>query len=68
MTERVMHQLGLIISQPNTQEGFTQGIIKDLSVAFHAFPDAPFTINVLVIDSLRNWGIILCKDLVENLT
>jgi hypothetical protein len=68
MTERVMHQLGLSISQPNTQEGFTRGIIKDLSVAFHAFPDAPFTIDVLVIDALSNWGIILRKDLIENLT
>jgi hypothetical protein len=59
MTERVMHQLGLSISQPNTQEDFTKGIIKDLSVSFHACPDAPFTIDVLVIDALRNWGIIL---------
>jgi hypothetical protein len=64
MTERVMHQLGLSISQPNTQEGFTRGIIKDLSVVFHACPDAPFTIDVLVVDSLSNWGIILCKDLI----
>jgi hypothetical protein len=67
MTERVMHQLGLSISQPNTREDFTKGIVKDLSVAFHAFPDAPFTIDVLVIDALSNWGIIFCKDLVENL-
>jgi ribonuclease HI len=68
MTERVMHQLGLSISQPNTQGGFTRGIIKDLSVSFHAFPDAPFTIDVLVIDTLSNWGILLRKDLIENLT
>jgi hypothetical protein len=68
ITERVMRQLGLNISQPNTQGGFTQGIIKDLSVSFHACPDVPFTIDVLVIDALSNWGIILHKDLVENLT
>ena len=54
MTKRVMYQLGLNISQPNTQDGFTQGIIKDLSVVFHACPDASFKINVLVIDSLSS--------------
>jgi hypothetical protein len=64
MTKRVMHQLGLSISQPNTQEEFTRGIIKDLSVSFHDFPDAPFTIDLLVIDYLSNWEIILHKDLV----
>jgi hypothetical protein len=66
--ERVMHQLGLSISQPNTQGGFTRGIIKDPSVAFHACHVVTFTIDVSVIDALSNWGIILCKDLMENLT
>jgi hypothetical protein len=59
MTERVMHQLGLSMSQPNTREDFTKGIVKDLSVSFHVFPDASFTIDVLLIDALSNWGIIL---------
>jgi hypothetical protein len=54
MAKRVMHQLGLSISQPNMQGGFTQGIINDLSVSFHAFPDALFTIDVLVINTLSN--------------
>jgi hypothetical protein len=67
MNERVMHQLGRSISQPNTREYFAKGIIKDLNVSFHSFPDTPFTIDMLVIDALRNWGIILHKDLVENL-
>jgi hypothetical protein len=52
MTEEVMHQLGLSISQPNTQGGFTRVIIKYLSVAFHACPNSPFTIDVSVIDTL----------------
>jgi hypothetical protein len=68
MTERVINQRGLSISQPNTQGGFTRGIIKDLSIAFHACLDAPFTIDVLVIDTLSNWGILLRKDLIDNLT
>jgi hypothetical protein len=67
MTERVMHQLGISISQPNTQDGFTRGIIKDLVVAFHTFPDVSFKIDVIVIDTLSSWGILLCKDLVEKL-
>jgi hypothetical protein len=64
MTERVMYKLGLNISQPNTQDGFTRVIIKDLSVAFHACPDASFKIDVMVIDALSNWGILLCKGLI----
>jgi hypothetical protein len=68
MTERVMHQLGLCISQPNTQGGFTRGIIKDLSISFHVCPDSPFKIDVIVIDTLSNWGILLRKDLIEKLT
>jgi hypothetical protein len=69
MTERVMHQLGLSISQPNndTQDGFTRGLIKDLVVSFHTFPDVSFKIDVMVIDTLSSWGILLSKDLVEKL-
>jgi ribonuclease HI len=67
MTERVMRQLGLNVSQPNTQDGFTRGIIKDLDVAFHACPNVPFKIDVMVIDTLSSWGILLSKDLVEKL-
>jgi hypothetical protein len=68
MNERVMYQIGLNISQPNTQDGFTRGIIKDLSVSFHAFPDVSFKIDVMVIDTLSSWGILLCKDLIGKLT
>jgi hypothetical protein len=68
MTERVMHQLGLIISQPNMKGGFTQGIIKDLSISFHACPDSTFKIDVIVIDTLSNKGILLYNDLIDKFT
>jgi hypothetical protein len=69
MTKKVMHQLGLDISYPNnnTQDGFTRGLIKDLVVSFHTFPDVSFKIDVIVIDTLSSWGILLCKYLVEKL-
>jgi hypothetical protein len=69
MTQRVMHQLGLSISRPynDTRDGFTCGLIKDLVVSFHTFPDVSFKIDVIVIDTLSSWGILLCKDLVEKL-
>ena len=69
MTQRVMHQLGLSISQPynDTRDGFTRGIIKYLVVSFHTFPDVSFKIDVIVIDTLSRWGIFLCKELVEKL-
>ena len=62
-----MHQLGLSLSQPNTQGDFSKGIIRNLNVSFDSFPSTPFTIDMLVIDSLTNWGIIFHKDLVEYL-
>jgi len=67
MTEKVMQQLGLSLSQPITQVDFAEGIIRNLNVAFDSFPSAPFTIDVFVIDDLSNWGIIFRKDLVEHL-
>jgi hypothetical protein len=63
-----MYQLGLNISQPNTQDGFTRYIIKDLIFSFHACHDVSFKIDVMVIDTLSSWGILLCKELIENLT
>jgi len=59
--------LGMILSQPNTQGDFAKGIIRYLNVSFDSCPSAPFTIDVLVIDALSNWGIIFRKDLVEHL-
>jgi hypothetical protein len=67
MTEEVMHQLGLNLSQPNAQGGFAKGIIKNLNVAFNSCPSAPFNIDVIVVDALSNWGIILHKDLIMHL-
>jgi hypothetical protein len=67
MTEEVMHQLGLSLSQPNMQGGFTRGNIKDMSVSFHACQNSTFTIDVLAIDTLSKWGILLRRDLIENL-
>ena len=54
MTEEVMHQLGLSLSQPNAQGDFAKGIIKDLNVAFNSFPSTPFNIDVIVVDALSN--------------
>ena len=54
VTERVMHQLELSLSQPNTQGGFAKGIVKNLNVTFNSFPSAPFNIDVMVVDALRN--------------
>jgi hypothetical protein len=58
-----MHQLGVDISHPNndTQDSFTWGLIKDLLVSFHTFLDVSFKIDVIVIDILSSWGILLCK-------
>jgi hypothetical protein len=65
MTEKIMHRLGLRLSQPNTKGGFEKGIIKDLDVAFDSCPSAPFFINVMVVDTLKNLGIILQKSLIK---
>jgi hypothetical protein len=67
MTEEIMHQLGLILSQPNAKGGFAKGVIKDLEVAFDSCPSYPFYIDVMVVDALNNWGIILHKDLIKHL-
>jgi hypothetical protein len=66
MTEEIMHQLGLSLSQPNARGDFAKGVIKDLEVAFNSCPSAPFYI-VMVVDALNNWGIILHKDLIKHL-
>ena len=67
MTEEIMHQLGLKISRENTRDNFTKGIINNLEVAFDSCPSAPFLINVVVIDDVNNFGIILRNDLIEHL-
>jgi hypothetical protein len=67
MTEEVMQQLGLKISQANTRDNFAKGIINNLEVAFDSCPSAPFLINVVVVDDINNFGIIICNDLIEHL-
>jgi hypothetical protein len=67
MNKEVMHQLGLNISQRNAKGGLTKGIIKNLNVSFEYFPSTPFDIDVMVVDSLRNWGIVLHKNLINHL-
>jgi hypothetical protein len=67
MTEEVMHYLGLSLSQPNAGGGFAKGIIKNLEIAFDSCPNTPFLIDVVIIDAARNLGIILHKDIIENL-
>jgi hypothetical protein len=42
MTEEIMQQLGLSLSQSNTRGGFAKGIIKELEVAFLLLPKHPF--------------------------
>jgi hypothetical protein len=67
MTEKIMHQLGLSLSRPNTRGGFAKGIIKDLEVAFDSCPSAPFFIDVIIVDALNSLGIVLHKDLIKQL-
>jgi ribonuclease HI len=67
MTEEVMCQLGLTPSQTNTEDDFARGIINNLEVAFNSFLNAPFLINVVVINAINNLGVILHKDLIEYL-
>ena len=62
-----MHQLGLKISQANTIDNFTKGIINNLEVAFDSYPSAPFLINVVIIDDVNNFRIIFRSDLIEHL-
>jgi hypothetical protein len=68
MTEEVMRQLGLKISRANTRGNFVKGTIKDLEIAFDSCPDAPFQINVVVVDDINNFGIIICSKLIEHLS
>jgi ribonuclease HI len=67
MTEEVMYQLGLSLSQTNTGGDFAKGVINNLEVAFDSCPNAPFLINMVIIDAVNNLGIILHKDLVKHL-
>jgi hypothetical protein len=61
MTEEVMHQLGLSLSQANTRGDFAKGIINNLEVAFDSCPSAPFLINVVIIDDVNNLGLSFTK-------
>jgi ribonuclease HI len=67
MTEEVMQQLGLKISPSNIKDEFVKGTIKDLQVAFDSYPDAPFQMNVFVIDGINKFGIIICDELIAHL-
>ena len=62
-----MQQLGLEISQANTIDNFAKGIINNLEVAFDSCPNAPFLINVVVVNDINNFEIILHNDLIEHL-
>jgi ribonuclease HI len=67
MTEEVMQQLGLKVSMSNTKDEFVKGAIKDLEVAFDSYPDAPFLMNVFVINDINKFGIIICDELIAHL-
>jgi len=67
MTKEVLHQLDLNLSQTNTKRGFAKGIVKKLEFSFESFPSTPFDIDIMVVDSLRNWGLIFHKDLIKHL-
>jgi hypothetical protein len=67
MTEEVMQQLGLKISQFNTKDNFVKGAIKDLEVAFDSYPDAPFQMNVFVINDTNKFGIVVCDEFITHL-
>jgi hypothetical protein len=67
MTKEVMQQLGLKVSQFNTKDNFVKGAIKDLEVVFDPYPDAPFQMNVFVIDDINKFGIIICDELIAHL-
>jgi hypothetical protein len=67
MTEEVMQQLGLKLSQFNTKNNFVKGAIEDLEVVFDSYPDAPFQMNVFVIDDINKFGIIICDELIAHL-
>jgi hypothetical protein len=62
-----MQQLGLILSQSNVGGGFAKGVIKELEIAFNYFPSAPFFIDVMVVDAMRSWGMILNRNLIKHL-
>jgi ribonuclease HI len=67
MTEEVMRQLGLKISCANTRDDFVKGAINDLEIAFDSFPSTPFLINVVIVDDINKFNIIICDDLIEHL-
>jgi hypothetical protein len=59
MTEEVMRQLGLKISRANTRDDFVKGAINNLEIAFDSCPGTPFLINVVVVDDINKFGIII---------
>jgi hypothetical protein len=74
MTLQVMNQLGLKITRPyrNVCEIDSRvikvcGLIKDLEVRLVDYPEVPFVMDVVVIDVLDAWGILLSKDWVATL-
>jgi ribonuclease HI len=65
MIEEVMQQLDLKISRANTRDDFVKGSIDNLDIAFESCPGAPFSINVVVVDDVNHFGIIICNSLIE---
>jgi len=69
MSLQGMNQLGLNITRPyrNVCEIDSRvikvcGLIKDLEVSFVDYPEVPFVMDVVVIEALDDWGMLLSRD------
>jgi hypothetical protein len=74
MLLKVMQQLGLEISRPyrnvcgvDSKPIMLCGLIKDLGVSMVVFPYISIAINIVVIDILDVWGMLLSREWVETL-
>jgi hypothetical protein len=74
MSLNVMNQLGLKTTRPyrnicamDSREVKVCGLIKDLHVSLAVFQDISLTMDVVVIDVLDAWGMILSRKWVTDL-